>query len=89
MGKLLKDLSAQVRSLCDRCRPERAPPQVRHREEVFGVRLPGGATDDSQHPARPHCYRSRDLSFRGFVLRRPRAYGYFPRADRRISSLSR
>ncbi len=30
MGKLLEDLPAEVRSLRDRCRPERAPPQVCH-----------------------------------------------------------
>ena len=30
-----------------------------------------------------------DLSFRGLVLRRPRAYGHFPRAECRISLLSR
>ncbi len=89
MGELLEDLSAQIRSLRDRRRPERAPPQVYYRKEFFGARFLGGAPDNPQHPARPHPHRPRDLSFRGLILRRPRANGHFPRADRRISPLSR
>lgn len=89
MKKLLKDLSAQVRSLYNRYRSKEAPSQVRYREEIFEIRLLEEAIDNSQYSTRLYYYYSKDLLFRGLVLYRSRAYNYFSRIDRRIFSLSR